>query len=84
MDAKENKRLVMEGYEMFQRGDIPRLLERYHDDALWIEPESETVPFAGRHQGKAEIARFSRSWAKPRRPCASSRPTSSPKATRSS
>jgi ketosteroid isomerase-like protein len=58
MDAKENKRLVMEGYEMFQRGDIPRLLERYHDDALWIEPESETVPFAGRHQGKAEIARF--------------------------
>ena len=58
MDAQENKRLVMEGYRMFQSGDIPHLLERYHDDALWIEPEVENVPFAGRHNGKAEIARF--------------------------
>jgi ketosteroid isomerase-like protein len=58
MNAQENKRLVMEGYQMFQNGDIPRLLERYHDDALWIEPDAEHVPFAGKHTGKAEIARF--------------------------
>ena len=58
MDAQENKRLVMEGYQMFQNGDIPNLLERYHDDALWIEPDAEHVPFAGKHKGKAEIARF--------------------------
>ncbi|MFC5459747.1 nuclear transport factor 2 family protein [Massilia niabensis] len=58
MDAQENKRIVMEGYRMFQAGDIPHLLERYHDDALWIEPDAENIPFAGKHQGKAEIARF--------------------------
>jgi ketosteroid isomerase-like protein len=58
MDAQENKRLVMEGYQMFQKGDIPHLLERYHDDAVWIEPEGEHVPMAGQYRGKAEIARF--------------------------
>jgi ketosteroid isomerase-like protein len=58
MDAQENKRLIMEGYQMFQRGDIRNLLERYHDDAEWIEPEGEYVPFAGSHHGKAGIARF--------------------------
>lgn len=58
MNAQENKQLVMEGYQMFKNGDIPHLLERYHDDALWIEPDAENIPFAGRHSGKAEIARF--------------------------
>jgi len=58
MNAQENKRIVIEGYQLFQAGDIPHLLERYHDDALWIEPEAEYVPFAGRHNGKAEIAQF--------------------------
>lgn len=58
MNAQENKRIVMEGYQMFRNGDIPHLLERYHDDAVWIEPEAENVPFAGRHNGKAEIAQF--------------------------
>jgi ketosteroid isomerase-like protein len=60
MNAQENKRLVMEGYQMFQSGDIQHLLERYHDDALWIEPEVEHVPFSGPHTGKAEIAEFFR------------------------
>src|SRR5690242_479340 len=58
MDAQENKRLIMEGYQMFQKGDIPQLLESYQEDALWIEPEVENVPFSGLHKGKAAIARF--------------------------
>lgn len=58
MNAQDNKRIVIEGYQLFQAGDIPHLLERYHDDALWIEPDAEYVPFAGRHNGKAEIAQF--------------------------
>ncbi|MGX4642707.1 nuclear transport factor 2 family protein [Massilia sp. SYSU DXS3249] len=58
MDAQENKRLVMEGYQMFRNGDISQLLTRYHDDALWIEPDAEHVPFAGKHNGKAAIGRF--------------------------
>jgi uncharacterized protein len=58
MDVQENKILVMEGYRLFQNGDIASLLERYHDDAEWIGPDSEFVPFAGSYHGKAEIAQF--------------------------
>jgi ketosteroid isomerase-like protein len=58
MDAQENKRVIMECYGLFQRGDIPGLLERCHDDAEWIERDSEHVPFTGCFHGKAEIAQF--------------------------
>jgi ketosteroid isomerase-like protein len=58
MTAQENKRLVMEGYQKYQNGDIPALLQMYHDDAVWIEPDSEHIPFAGTHIGKGDIARF--------------------------
>jgi ketosteroid isomerase-like protein len=58
MDIQQNKKLVMEGYRLFQAGDIRNLLDRYHDDAEWIGPDSEFVPFAGSYHGKAEIAQF--------------------------
>ncbi|MGH8853629.1 MAG: nuclear transport factor 2 family protein [Telluria sp.] len=60
MSTQENKRMVLEAYQLFKAGDIPRLLERYHDDAEWIGPESDIVPFAGRFHGKAGIAQFFR------------------------
>jgi uncharacterized protein len=58
MGIQENKQLVIEGYRLFQNGDIHKLLELYHDDAEWIGPESEFVPFAGAFHGKAGIAQF--------------------------
>lgn len=58
MSTEENKQLVIEGYRLFQRGEIGKLLELYHDDAEWIGPESEFLPFAGAFHGKAEIAQF--------------------------
>jgi uncharacterized protein len=58
MDTQENKRVVMEGYQMFQSGDIPQVLARCHDDAAWIEPDVEHVSFSGAYQGKAGIARY--------------------------
>ena len=58
MDMEENKRLVMEGYRLFQAGDITQLLTYFHDDAEWIAPEAEAIPFAGSFHGKAEVARF--------------------------
>ena len=58
MGAQENKQLVMQGYRLFQSGDIRKLLDLYHDDAEWIGPESELVPFAGAFHGKAGIAQF--------------------------
>ena len=30
----------MDGYQMSPNGDIAHLLERYRDDAVWIEPEA--------------------------------------------
>jgi ketosteroid isomerase-like protein len=58
MDAQDNKRLVLEGYRLFQGGDIPGMLAYAHDDAEWIAPEAEAVPFAGSFHGKAEVGRF--------------------------
>jgi len=56
MNAQENKQVVMEGYRLFQAGQIGELLTRYHDDAEWRSPEVEFVPFSGDFHGKAEIA----------------------------
>jgi ketosteroid isomerase-like protein len=58
MDAQDNKQLVMEGYRLFQSGDIPGMLAYAHDDAAWISPDAEAVPFAGSFHGKAEVGRF--------------------------
>jgi ketosteroid isomerase-like protein len=58
MDAQDNKRIVMDGYRLFQEGDIPGMLAYAHDDAAWISPEAEAVPFAGSFHGKTEVARF--------------------------
>jgi len=58
MNIQENKLLVMEGYKLFQAGDIRSLLDRYHDDAEWTGPESEMLPFSGNFHGKQGIAQF--------------------------
>jgi len=58
MDAQENKRIIMGGIELFQKGDIEQMLTRFHNDAEWISPDAEAVPFAGSFHGKQEVARF--------------------------
>jgi ketosteroid isomerase-like protein len=58
MDAQDNKRLVLEGYRLFQSGDIPGMMAYAHDDAAWVAPDAEAVPFAGSFHGKAEVGRF--------------------------
>jgi ketosteroid isomerase-like protein len=58
MTNDDNKKLVMKGYQLFKTGDIGALLELYHNDAEWIGPESEFVPFAGAFHGKPEIGLF--------------------------
>lgn len=58
MSAQENKLLAMEGYRLFQSGDIAKMLEMYHNDAEWIGPDSDYIPFAGSFHGKREIAQF--------------------------
>jgi len=58
MDAQANKQLIMDGFKEFENGDLPHMMERFHDDAEWISPESESVPFAGSFHGRREIERF--------------------------
>jgi len=58
MNIQENKQLVMEGYRLFQAGDIRNLLERYHDDAEWTGPESEYLAYSGNFHGRKGIAEF--------------------------
>jgi len=58
MNIQENKRFVMDGYQLFKDGDIASLLQRYHDDAEWVGPDSDIVPFAGSYHGKPGIAQF--------------------------
>ena len=58
MDAQQNKQLVMDGYRLFQSGDIPGMMAYADDDAAWIGADAESVPFAGSFHGKAEVGRF--------------------------
>lgn len=58
MNSQQNKQLVQEGYQLFQRGDIRGVIERCHDDAEWSSPETEFVPFSGKFHGKQGIAEF--------------------------
>jgi hypothetical protein len=58
MDAQDNKRIVTEGYRLFQNGDIAGMMAYASDDAEWIGSDAEAVPFAGSFHGKAEVARF--------------------------
>ena len=58
MNARDNKQLVMECYQLFLKGDIRSLLDRCDDNADWVERDSECIPFAGTYQGKGEIAEF--------------------------
>ncbi len=58
MSTQENKQLVIEGYRLYQRGQISELLNNYHDDAEWTGPELELVPFSGTFRGKVGIAQY--------------------------
>jgi ketosteroid isomerase-like protein len=58
MNAQENKQFVLEGYQLFQQGDIAGMLARCTDDAEWISPETDIAPFSGNFRGKQGIAEF--------------------------
>ncbi|MFD2270151.1 nuclear transport factor 2 family protein [Undibacterium arcticum] len=84
MNAQENKQLVMQGYQMFQSGDIKGLLTLLSDDIEWMGPDSETIPFAGDYHGRDQVAQyFCEAGAGAGRHPVLPRWTSSPKMTRS-
>lgn len=58
MNAQDNKQFVMDGYREFERGDLPQMLERFHDDAHWVGPQADTIPFCSCFRGKTEVEQF--------------------------
>jgi len=58
MNALDNKKLVMDLYQLYLKGDIRSLVDCCKDDAEWIERDSDAIPFAGAYRGKAQIADF--------------------------
>ena len=43
------------GYEAFGRGDLDGVLENWHDDARWENPNARQMPSPGVHEGKDAI-----------------------------
>lgn len=58
MNEDANVRIVQEGYEAFNSGDIPRLLGLFADDIKWTGPKVEHAPFANAHNGVNEVGDF--------------------------
>lgn len=59
MAEQENVQVVKDAYAAFGRGDVEGLLNRFSDDIEWFLPGSpETIPIAGRRQGREQVAQF--------------------------
>lgn len=58
MSEQENTEMVKQAYRNFQTGDIQALLNLLSEDVAWQLPEIEGVPFAGKRQGREEVAQF--------------------------
>ena len=53
-----NLGLVKEAYQKFINGDIPAMMELYHEDAVFHYYAPDVSPFAGSYEGKVGILRF--------------------------
>jgi ketosteroid isomerase-like protein len=60
MSEQENLRILQDGYEAFQRGDIPAVLSLMAESVEWESPGGDAIPYAGLHRGRAGVAEFFR------------------------
>ena len=58
MSEQENTKLVQQVYANFKSGDIQSLLALVADDIQWQLPEIDNVPYAGKRQGRQQVAQF--------------------------
>src|SRR5437763_12673609 len=58
MSEQENTKVVQQIYASFKSGDIQSLLALVADDIQWQLPAIENIPFAGKRQGRAQVAQF--------------------------
>jgi ketosteroid isomerase-like protein len=63
MNEQANIELVRQGYEAYDKGDIPRLLGLCAQDIEWELPEVEGIPFTGKRHGLGQVSDFFRALA---------------------
>ena len=51
----QNVDALRSGYEAFGRGDLPAVMELWHDDIEWEGPNHPGLPGAGTHRGKDAV-----------------------------
>jgi hypothetical protein len=57
MENDEIRKLLITGYEKLKNGQFKELSEMYTEDAVWISPVVEGIPFSGPRNGRQEILR---------------------------
>lgn len=58
MSVEENKRVVQSVFEAFGRGDVPALLALIDEEAEWVAPGPDSVPYFGERRGREGAAEF--------------------------
>ena len=56
--SERNIEILRSAYAAFSAGDLDTMMETYADDAEWIYPEIEGVPYSGHRKGKEGIRAF--------------------------
>lgn len=58
MNEQVNIELIHQVYDAFLKGDSQRLLSYMAQDIDWEEPQVPNIPFAGKRQGRDQVAEF--------------------------
>lgn len=58
MNEQQNIETVKRGYEAFNSGDIPALLDLFAEDITWRAPRIEGAPYTGSYDGREAVGDF--------------------------
>ena len=58
MSAQKPEEIIQQIYAAFGRGDLPALLSLLADDVQWTLNGKGSIPYGGRHAGKAAVERW--------------------------
>lgn len=58
MNEQANIELIHQVYDAFLKGDSQQLLSYMAQDIEWEEPQVPNLPFAGKRQGREQVAQF--------------------------
>jgi uncharacterized protein len=55
MNEQQNIEVVKRGYEAFGSGDINSLLDLFHENIEWHQPQAEGLPYQERYDGREAV-----------------------------